>query len=144
VRVVADASALAAIIFHEDGCELVARQLDGATLCAPRLLPFELANAAVKKAQKHPGHAPEIFARLAEGLAGLRQIKWHDVDAVDVAILARLTRLTAYDASYLWLAGWLEADLVTLDRRLAAAVELDSAQGAHRVRAADRRRAAGP
>jgi predicted nucleic acid-binding protein len=39
---------------------------------------------------------------------------------------ARLTGLTAYDASYLWLAGWLEADLVTLDRRLAAVVELDS------------------
>jgi predicted nucleic acid-binding protein len=126
MRVVADASALAALIFHEDGHDDVARRLDGATLCAPRLLPFELANAAIKKARKNPGHAPEIFARLSEALASLRQITWHDVDAVDVAMLARLTGLTAYDASYLWLAGWLEADLVTLDRRLAAVVELDS------------------
>jgi predicted nucleic acid-binding protein len=29
--------------------------------------------------------------------------------------------VTAYDASYLWLAGFLGADLVTLDDRLAAA-----------------------
>ena len=125
MRVVADASALAAVIFNEDGCEDVARRLEGATLSAPLLLLFELANAALEKAQKHPDHAAQIFARLSEGLSGLRQIRWHDVDAVDVAILARLTGLTAYDASYLWLAGWLEADLVTLDRRLAAAVDLD-------------------
>jgi predicted nucleic acid-binding protein len=35
--------------------------------------------------------------------------------------LAEATGLTAYDASYLWLARTLNAELVTLDRKLAAA-----------------------
>jgi len=34
-------------------------------------------------------------------------------------LLALRTGLTPYDASYLWLAGYLGADLVTLDERLA-------------------------
>ena len=37
--------------------------------------------------------------------------------------LAKETGLTAYDASYLWLARTLDADLVTLDRRLAGATD---------------------
>ena len=35
--------------------------------------------------------------------------------------LALKTRLTVYDASYLWLALHMKADFVTLDRELAAA-----------------------
>ena len=38
-------------------------------------------------------------------------------------LLARATATTSYDASYLWLAAYLGADLVTLDKRLAAAVD---------------------
>ena len=41
----------------------------------------------------------------------------------DVVLTARATGLSAYDASYLWLAGFLGADLVTLDARLARAGE---------------------
>jgi predicted nucleic acid-binding protein len=37
--------------------------------------------------------------------------------------MAKATGLSAYDASYLWLAGTLDADLVTLDKKLAAAIE---------------------
>ena len=123
MRVVADASAIAAVVFNEDGAESIAERLSGATVHAPELLRFELANAALKKARRHPDLAPAIFARLSHALEGLKQIKWHDVPPVDVALLARVTGLTAYDASYLWLAGWLEADLVTLDHRLATAAE---------------------
>ena len=36
-------------------------------------------------------------------------------------LLAKATGMTGYDASYLWLAGILGADLVTLDKKLAAA-----------------------
>ena len=118
---VPDASALAALIFNEDGADEISRQLNGATLCAPELLRFELASVVVKKAQRHPQLAPQLFARLAEAFDGLR-IKWHGVNAIDAAILARVAGISAYDASYLWLAGWLGADLVTLDRQLAAAV----------------------
>jgi predicted nucleic acid-binding protein len=45
---------------------------------------------------------------------------WQDVDHADAVLVAQATGLSTYDASYLWLAGSLGADLVTLDRRLAS------------------------
>ena len=49
------------------------------------------------------------------------KVKTVAVDHAAVMDLAEATGLTAYDASYLWLARELEAELVTLDRKLAAA-----------------------
>lgn len=121
MRVVADASALVALAFQEPGFESVAARLEGATVCAPDLLRFELANVAVTKARKTPARADQIFAALDTALDARMGIQWHAVNVADVAVLAHLTGLTAYDAAYLWLAGWLEADLVTLDKRLMAA-----------------------
>ena len=43
------------------------------------------------------------------------------VDHDGVLALAEATGLTSYDASYLWIARALDAELVTLDRKLAAA-----------------------
>ena len=125
MRVVADASALVALAFQEPGFESVAARLEGATVCAPDLLRFELANVAVTKARKTPARAGQIFAALDAALDARVGIQWHAVNVADVAVLAHLTGLTAYDAAYLWLAGWLEADLVTLDKRLMAAAQLD-------------------
>jgi predicted nucleic acid-binding protein len=45
----------------------------------------------------------------------------HDVDDTAIVSLAEQFSLTAYDASYLWLAWHLDAELVTLDRQLALA-----------------------
>jgi predicted nucleic acid-binding protein len=45
------------------------------------------------------------------------------VDYDGVLALAATTGLTAYDASYLWLAERLGATLITLDRQLAKAFE---------------------
>lgn len=128
MRVVADASALVAVVFQEPGFEAVAARLEGATVCAPDLLKFELANVAATKARKMPGQAVQIFAALDECLDRRSGIQWHAVNIADIAVLARLTGLTAYDATYLWLAGWLEADLVTLDKRLTAATQQDSVE----------------
>jgi predicted nucleic acid-binding protein len=47
-------------------------------------------------------------------------IVMHTVNANAVVYLADKMGLTAYDASYLWLARRLDAELVTLDRKLAA------------------------
>jgi predicted nucleic acid-binding protein len=44
-----------------------------------------------------------------------------EVDHADTVLVSVATGLSAYDASYLWLAGHLGARLVTLDRRLADA-----------------------
>ena len=54
-------------------------------------------------------------------LAGLQSvgIKRVEVPATEVAALAVQTGLTAYDASYLWLAMSQDLELVTLDGQLA-------------------------
>ena len=119
--VVVDASAMAAVIFREEGHEDVVSRLRGASLAAPELLKSELTQVALTKARRYPRLAAEIFSRLEVFLDPRRGIRWHDVPPVDVALLAQVTGLSAYDATYMWLAGWLEADLVTLDRRLSGA-----------------------
>ena len=119
--VVVDASALAAVVFGEPGADEVARRLDSAAVFAPDLLAFELASVARKKLRQHPARAEEILRALWAALDPRRGIEWRAVDHGDVVLLALRTGLTPYDASYLWLAGYLEADLVTLDQRLAAA-----------------------
>jgi predicted nucleic acid-binding protein len=121
--VVVDASAMAAVMLSEAGGAAVEARLRGATLHAPRLLAYELASAAVKRARKEPDRAVEVMAALAATLTRLARIHWYDVQATDVALLARATGLSAYDAAYMWLAGWLGADLVTLDDRLQKARE---------------------
>jgi predicted nucleic acid-binding protein len=120
-RVVVDASALAAVIFREPKSAAVEDYLDGATVFAPRLLEFELANAAWKKMRQSPTEGPRILSALARGLEERWRLNWRDVQPIDVVLMARATGLSVYDASYLWLAGSLGADLVTLDDRLAAA-----------------------
>jgi predicted nucleic acid-binding protein len=121
--VVVDASALAAIVFQEPGFAQIVTKLEGKTVYAPYLLPFELANIAWKKARRHPSKATAIFGALTIALDDRCELVWQHIHATDVALLAKATGTTAYDASYLWLAGILGADLVTLDEKLAAAAQ---------------------
>jgi predicted nucleic acid-binding protein len=118
-RVVVDASALAALVFQEPGAAAIRDRLDGATVFAPSLLRYELANVAWKKARRHPADAARILGALAVALDSDWGLTWREVEAADVVMLAAATGLTSYDASYLWLAGMLRADLVTLDARIA-------------------------
>ncbi len=118
-RIVVDASAFAAVAFREPGFEAISRKLDRAAVYAPRLLTYEITNTAWKKARREPAKTALIFSALAHALDDRWGIVWCDVDAADVAVLAHATGLTGYDAAYVWLAGSLGADLVTLDRDLA-------------------------
>jgi predicted nucleic acid-binding protein len=120
-RVVVDASALAALVFQEPEGAAIRDRLDGATVYAPSLLQYELANVAWKKARRHPADAARILGALSVALDGTWGLTWRDVEASDVVMLAAATGLTSYDATYLWLAGMLGADLVTLDARMAEA-----------------------
>jgi predicted nucleic acid-binding protein len=121
MAVVVDASAVGAIMFGEPEGETLTAHLEGETLLAPRLLDYELVNLALKKARKHPTSLPAIVVSLRGALK--LPISRVDVPGFDVFRLAAETGLTAYDASYLWLARLRDAELVTLDRNLARAAE---------------------
>lgn len=56
------------------------------------------------------------------GMADRLKVEIVAVDPPGVLDLAETTGLTAYDTSYLWVARSIGAELVTLDRKLAAAV----------------------
>lgn len=120
VRVV-DASALAALLFGEPEAEAVAALIDELQLVAPSLLAFELANVCLVKCRRHPEQRDALVAafHLREQL-GVEEIA---VDHACVLDLALATGLTAYDASYLWLARQLGAEMITLDKELARAIE---------------------
>lgn len=121
--VVIDASVLAAVCFVEPDADAWALRLDGAALFAPRLLQYELQSVARKKCAAHPEQARQVIEALALALDERQGITWIDPDPVDVVLLARATGLTTYDATYLCLAGMLEADLVTRSAALAAALD---------------------
>jgi predicted nucleic acid-binding protein len=122
-RLVVDASALAAIVFQEPEEQALSRRLEGAIVFAPELLKFELASVARKKVERRPAEAVRILSALSLALDGRWNLNWQDVQPADVVLTAHATGLSVYDASYLWLAGSLGAELVTLDARVAAASE---------------------
>jgi predicted nucleic acid-binding protein len=116
---VVDASAIAALLFGEpDGPTVVAR-LSDARLVAPALLGHELANVCLMKSRRAPDQAVALAAAFQlRTRLGIEEVA---VDHDRALALAVSTGLTAYDASYLWLARELSAELVTLDRQLANA-----------------------
>ena len=67
--------------------------------------------------RRHPELAAKALTLL--GVALKTPIARAQISAVEVAALAAQTGLTAYDASYLWLARSRDAELVTLDAGLA-------------------------
>jgi predicted nucleic acid-binding protein len=116
---VVDASALAALVFGEPGAEVIAERLEDARLVAPSLLDYELANVCLTKIRRQPDQRGAL--RAAFWLAKRLKVETIAVDHAATLDLAEVKGLTAYDASYLWLARTLGAELVTLDRKLGAA-----------------------
>jgi predicted nucleic acid-binding protein len=115
---VIDASALAAVAFAEPSADTVIDEIDGHRLHAPTLVVFELMNVAWKRSRKQPA-ATALFLEALEVLQGLG-LRFRGIDQEAVVKLGLETGLTAYDASYLWLARALRMPLVTLDRKLGA------------------------
>ena len=113
---VVDASAIASLLFGEAPGEEIARALDGKHLIAPTLLRYELGSVCLKKRQLYPA----VKDSLLHALVLLDRLKIREVKVVEkeVVELAERKYLTYYDACYLWLAGELGADLVTLDSRM--------------------------
>lgn len=116
---VVDASALAALIFEEEQAEEVALRLHGAPLIAPTLLRYEITNVCLTKCRRHPADRDDMLRRLERCLRF--PIAERRVEPKAVLALALETKLSVYDASYLWLARTFDAELVTLDQALARA-----------------------
>ena len=89
-------------------------------MAAPALRDDELANVCLVKIRREPIQREALLA--AYGVAHRLPVETVAVDHVRVLEFAEATGLTGYDASYLWVARTLGGELVTLDRRLAAAV----------------------
>jgi predicted nucleic acid-binding protein len=117
---VVDASAIGALVFGEPDAAAMAGRLSGGTLAAPELLPFEVTNIALKKIRRYPDRRASLMT--AFGLFDRMAVDLFVVDHQAVLQLAEVTRLTAYDASYLWLARTLGAELITLDAALETAI----------------------
>ncbi len=118
---IVDASAIGALVFNEAAADEVAERLDGSLLMAPWLLLHELDGICIKKIQALPGLRRQLLA--ARAVADELSITYSAVEHLEVVELAVKTRLSAYDAAYLWLATSRNAELVTLDKRLAAAAK---------------------
>ncbi len=116
---IVDASAIGALLFGEPEGPEIARRLGGDRLIAPHLLPFEVASICRKKLQRHGVQRHVILMALA--MFGDMDIERIEIHLPGILSLAEQTRLTIYDASYLWLARQAKAELVTLDQKLAAA-----------------------
>ena len=113
---VVDASALTALLFGEPEAGIVAHRLDNAELVAPALLEFGIASVYLKKLRGNRQQREVLLAAFAIFMR--MPIEVVAVDLADALGLAEAHGLTSYDAAYLWLAQSLDAELVTLDKRL--------------------------
>lgn len=118
---VVDASAIVALLFNEATCEAIVPHLREATVYAPDLLGFEVANACLKKMRASPREANALIE--AFGSFSELAIEFRAINFSEALRLAHLVKLSVYDASYLLLAATLEAEIVTLDAKLSRAYE---------------------
>jgi predicted nucleic acid-binding protein len=116
---VIDCSAFVAMLFDEEAGPEIAARLGSATLLAPILLHYEIASVCLKKLRRFPAERDALLA--AYQRRHRLPVETLDVDYAAVLALADRTGLTTYDASYLWLARSIGAELVTLDVKLAQA-----------------------
>jgi predicted nucleic acid-binding protein len=113
---VIDASALAALVFAEPTSEEISARLGDSVLVAPTLVRYEVGSVALKKLRRYPRQREAILTAL--GLVSQMAIREVEVPTDEVVRLAEQVRVTVYDASYVWLARSIRAELVTLDEDL--------------------------
>lgn len=116
---VLDASAVAAMAFLEPTAGAVLERVRNYEWLAPSLLKFEMANICARKIRAMPENRDILIAQHRNTMTA--PVSYTEVDYDEVVLLAGLYRLTAYDASYLWLAKDCNCELVTLDQGLADA-----------------------
>ena len=118
--VVVDCSALVGILFEEPWQAQASEKIRGRTMNAPFLLEIEFTSVALKKHKQ--GYGALVDNALAQFKA--LNVTLHRIELPDVLALALQYKLSAYDASYLWLAAELKAPLATFDEKLAEAAQI--------------------
>lgn len=118
--VVVDCSALVGILFEEPWQAQASEKIHGRTMNAPFLLEIEFTSVALKKHKQ--GYGPWVDKALARFKA--LDVTLHKIELPQVLALALQYKLSAYDASYLWLAAELKAPLATFDEKLADAAQI--------------------
>ena len=116
-RVVCDASALVAILLDggADG-RWATSMLSGGDLAAPSLVGFEVANI-VRRHELAGLVSRDQAAQAHADLLDLAIEEW-PYDLLAARAWQLRENLSIYDAAYVALAEFLDADLVTLDRRI--------------------------
>jgi len=115
---VIDASALAAVAFAEPGADAVIDEIRRSSTACADTGRVRVMNVAWKRSKQQPA-ATALFLEALEVLHGLG-LRFRGIDQGAVVRLGLDTGLTAYDATYLWLARALGMPLVTLDKKLGA------------------------
>ena len=121
--VVVDASRAVRLLVEEDDSDkahaiLQSWVVQDVTRIAPRLMPFEVANALhrrVLRGEPNIGDSTRIIARLLESRLELHQPPGLHVKALQLA--SQLKQGAAYDAHYLALAESFDCELGTTDER---------------------------
>lgn len=117
--VVVDCSVVAGFIFREPTMALALAKMDGHDLKAPYLLPIEIASVSLKK---HKAGFIDLVPLGMEKYLSMK-IELCPVQPDQVLALAIKYKLSAYNASYLWLAAELKAPLATFDEQLGRAAQ---------------------
>lgn len=120
-RLVVDASVICALVYGEAHADEAEAWLRARALCAPHLIDMEVANTGLTKLRRG-GVDPKSLATAIDWYAAT-DLERHPVDVPAVLALAIDYGLSAYDASYLWLADSLGAPLATFDKQLGEAAK---------------------
>lgn len=116
---VLDCSVLAGLVFREPWFDTAQAHIEGRSLHAPHLLMQEISSVTLKKIRRQEAHALQGFGQAMQIAVDL-----HSIDTAQAFALAQRYQLSAYDASYLWLAAELKCPLATFDEQLAQAARL--------------------
>ena len=135
--IVVDSSAVNAVLLGERDAALVLESVAGhELLCAPALLPYEVAN--VLAMSRRAGRIDEGEA--AASLAEFTSLPWAFESQCTASALAAIGRLcasralTAYDAAYIELASRRSCPLVTFDDAMRKAARAEGVQVLPRLR----------
>lgn len=127
MRLVVDASAIAALYIPEEGSELVEKALGQArSLHTLDLAAYEVANVVWKHARRGLLRQEEAAELVEEALRLLKTLEIHTYAEVleDALRLALRHGVTIYDAAYAALAEKIGGVLLTLDKQLAEKIPI--------------------